>query len=96
MDGTAITRRSVTLGIENGLHLAPISRLVQAVSGCSSTVRIRFDDKVANAGSAIELMLLGAPHGVPLEIEADGDDAEDAIVLVAGILDGSVALPPHA
>ncbi|MEZ6060082.1 MAG: HPr family phosphocarrier protein [Planctomycetaceae bacterium] len=93
MDGTATTRRSVTLGIKNGLHLSPISRLVQAASQCSSAIRIRFDDKVADAKSVYDLMLLGATHGAPLEIEADGDDAEIAIAVVAAILDGTVAAP---
>lgn len=81
-----ITRRTVKLAHRNGLHLTPIQQLVKAVSGYSSAVKVHFDGKSANAGSAMDLMLLGATFGANLELEATGEDAESAIAAAESVL----------
>lgn len=74
-----VTKRTVKLAHRNGLHLTPIQQLVKAVSAYSSAVKIYFDGKSANAGSAMDLMLLGATFGANLDLEATGEDAELAL-----------------
>jgi phosphotransferase system HPr (HPr) family protein len=90
MDGAGSFSRNVTLGIKNGLHLAPISKIVQQSTEYSSSIRIRFGAKEADAKSVVDLMLLGATHGAPLVVEASGNDAELAVSSVAEILAGGV------
>ncbi|MCA9047333.1 MAG: HPr family phosphocarrier protein [Planctomycetaceae bacterium] len=84
-DAESVTR-AVTLACRNGLHLTPITALVKKASGFSSDIRIRFNHKVANAKSAMDLMLLGATCGAVLHVEATGEDAADAIDAVDTVL----------
>ena len=88
MEGADVTTRSIKLGIPNGLHLAPISQIVKQSSEYTASIQIRFGEKVADAKSVVDLMLLGATHGAPLVIEASGDDADAVVSAVAAILSG--------
>ena len=86
MEEADSVQRLVTLAHENGLHLTPITRLVQEISEFSSDVTLSFDDKDANAKSAVELMLLGATQGAELRVTASGSDADAAIAAAERIL----------
>ena len=90
MEGAETTSRSIKLGIPNGLHLAPISQIVKQSTEYTSSIQIRFGEKVADAKSVVDLMLLGATHGAPLVIEASGEDAEPLVSAVATILLGEI------
>lgn len=82
--------RNITLAIANGLHLAPITRIVQSVGHFECSIKVAFDGKVADARSVYDLMLLGATKGAPMVITAEGSDAELCLQAVAAILeDGS-------
>ncbi|MDG2129206.1 MAG: HPr family phosphocarrier protein [Fuerstiella sp.] len=80
------TTRQITLACPNGLHLSPITNLVKEVSALNADVKISFDGKSASGKSALELMLLGAPHGAELTLEATGSDAVAALDTVGRIL----------
>lgn len=71
-------RRQVILAHENGLHLTPITRLVQELNEFQSEVTLTYDGKAASGKSAVELMLLGATEGSELLVEANGADASAA------------------
>lgn len=79
--------RNIILGITNGLHLAPISRVVKSLSDLECTVRIEFDNRSADARSASDMMLLAATHGAPLTITAEGPDAAAAVDAVTAVLE---------
>ncbi len=79
--------QEVILRIENGLHLAPISRIVGGLSEFQASVRIEFGDRSADARSATDLMLLAATCGSPLTVIAEGADAQSAAQLVLAILE---------
>ena len=86
MSESGTLQRQVRLAHPNGLHLRPIQLLVQAMSGYTADVNIRFDGKVASAKSTMDLMLLGASSGAELNVEANGNDAESAVDEVVRIL----------
>ena len=81
------SRRLAVLSHPNGLHLTPIQQVVRAASGFSADVSVQFNDKAADAKSAMELMLLGATQGANLAIEGTGPDADDAVEAVARVLE---------
>lgn len=54
------------------------------IHDASVTVLFRGCGK-ANARSILELLMLGAPQGVHLEIEADGTDEDQALRAVADV-----------
>ncbi|MCP4783897.1 MAG: HPr family phosphocarrier protein [Fuerstiella sp.] len=80
-------RRQITLACPNGLHLSPITTLVKEVAPLNADVKISFDGKSASAKSAMELMLLGAPQGAELALEATGSDADTALDAVSRVLE---------
>ena len=84
-------RRQITLACPNGLHLSPITTLVKEVSPLDADVKISFDGKSASAKSAMELMLLGAPRGAQLALEATGSDADAALDAVSRIIENTGA-----
>ena len=85
-DGNAVFRR-VRVTPEHGLHLSPISQLVRKALTFSSTISLTFDGRKADVKSAFDLMLLAAPCGSILELEASGSDAAAAADAISELFD---------
>ena len=83
----ADVQKEATLSHESGLHLRPIQAVVKTASDYAADVTLHYDDKAASAKSAMEMMLLGAPHGTRLTVKATGADAGAAADAVANILE---------
>ncbi len=94
MPGTDVVSRQVTVKLAQGLHLSPISELVRCASKFPCTVTLTFDGRTADVKSVYDLMLLAAPCGAPLTLEARGDDAEAAVDNLARLFDGGFT-PGH-
>lgn len=80
-------QRSVTVGSRLGLHMRVAQQVVQAAQRFHSTLTIRRDDILADARSILSILVLGALHGVVLDLHATGPDAEEAITEVARLID---------
>jgi phosphocarrier protein len=80
-------RREVTLCNRLGLHARAASKLVQCASQYSSQVWVIRDERRVNAKSIMGVLLLAAPCGTALTLEAEGDDAEVAIEALAALVD---------
>ena len=84
--GPVFTRK-VRVAIQQGLHARASGAVAQLCEIYEAEAVVRFDGEVADACSIIELLMLAAPQGSLLEIEAFGSDAEamvDAIVKLIG------------
>jgi phosphocarrier protein len=92
MMASELVRRKVRVKPEHGLHLSPISQLVRTATAFSSTVRLSFDGKRADAKSAFDLMLLAAPCGALLDLECEGTDAAAAADQLSRLFDGGFAI----
>ncbi len=68
-----------------GLHVRAATMIAQLAATFSATITIEHAGERANAKSVMNLLLLTAPMGASVRIEASGDDAQEA-------LDGIVAL----
>lgn len=79
-------RRRVTLGNRLGLHARAASRLVQTASRFDARVQLVRDGQRVNAKSIMGVLMLAAPCGTELVIEADGDDDEAAADAVAELV----------
>jgi phosphocarrier protein HPr len=76
-------RRTVTVNLKEGLHLRPISQIVETVRRCGCPVRISKGDLSADAGNVLDLMPLKMEFGNTLILEANGENATatlDALV----------------
>lgn len=64
---------------EKGLHTRPSTELVKCASKFKSEINLTYQDLTVNAKSLLGILMLAAAKGAKVLIEANGDDAEDAI-----------------
>ena len=72
-------RTQVKVPWKEGLHLRHAAGVVRLAQGFQSTIFIRFGSKLADARSILSILTLCATMGAVLEVEANGDDAFDAV-----------------
>jgi len=72
-------RREVILCNRLGLHARAASKLVQIASDYPAQVWVVRDERRVNAKSIMGVLLLAAPCGTELVLEAEGDQADEAI-----------------
>jgi phosphocarrier protein len=72
-------RRQVSLCNRLGLHARAASKLVQVASDYPAQIWVLRDDRRVNAKSIMGVLLLAAPCGTELVLEAEGDQADEAI-----------------
>ena len=74
-----MTKRSITVRLEDGLDARPVALLVQEASKYESNIYFEVDDKRINAKSIMGMMTLGLDVGETVVVSADGSDEEKAI-----------------
>lgn len=75
----SVVENTVTITNKVGLHARPAALLVQNASRFRARIQIFNGEKKANAKSIMGVLKLGASLGTTLTIQAEGDDAEDAV-----------------
>lgn len=72
---------SKKLEIKNklGLHARAAALLVKTVNRFSAEVKISKDGQVANGRSIMGVLTLAATQGSKIQVEAKGNDADDAL-----------------
>lgn len=93
MEGEEVVRRQVKVTPEHGLHLSPISQLVRQATAFSCSIFLSFDDRKADVKSAFDLMLLAAPCGAILSLEASGTDAQAAADAICKLFEQGFVIP---
>lgn len=71
--------KKITIIDPIGIHARPASAIVNATSKFVSKIEFKYDGKIANAKSIINLMALGVKKDAEIEIIIDGSDEEQAI-----------------
>ena len=72
------------------------ARLVRCAQGFQSNVSIKFRGQVANARNILSIIALCAALGAALEIEACGDDEQEALVAMEAIFKAPDGAPVDA
>lgn len=75
VDGGPALRASTVVASRNGLHLRPSTEFARIASQSGCEVRVEMGERDANGASVIELAMLAARHGTPLEIVVRGEAA---------------------
>jgi len=81
-------RRTLEIVNKLGLHARAAAKLVDLASGFESRVRIRRDDREADAKSIMRVMMLAASRGTRIEVVARGVDATEAVDAIAHLVAG--------
>jgi phosphocarrier protein HPr len=65
-----------------GLHTRPSTELVKCATHFKSEVRLSYQRQVVNAKSLLGILMLAAPKGSRIVVEAEGVDAEEAVASI--------------
>lgn len=79
----------LTVKWKQGLHMRAAARLVQVAQRFHSRILLRFGAQVADARSIMSVMILAASLGSVLDIEASGDDEQEAVQAVQSYFDNT-------
>ena len=72
-------KASFTVGNAKGLHTRPSTELVKCASNFRSHIALRYQKTSVNAKSLLGILTLAAGKGSRIVIEAEGEDAQEAI-----------------
>ena len=74
--------KEVIISNSDGLHARPAMKFVDTASRFTSEIKVhKGGDEPADADgkSVMQMIILAAETGTPLRIDAEGDDAEEAV-----------------
>ena len=80
-----VVETSLVITNKVGLHLRPAKTLVQTAAQFQSKIVVQFGEKSANAKSMLGVMKLGVSMGDSIVVQAEGEDAEQAIAALADL-----------
>jgi phosphocarrier protein HPr len=73
----------VTVPWSEGLHLRQAVQLVKVAKPFRATVYLKSGGRIADLRSILSVLALCATMGTPLDLEAVGDDEQEAVQTVA-------------
>ena len=79
--------QEVTVINRSGLHARPASLLVKTAGSFHSEVTLIKNGMRINAKSVIGVMGAGISKGTTITVEVDGDDEEEAIKILIGMIE---------
>lgn len=82
----AIIKKKLVVKNKQGLHARPAALFVQVANKFDSRITVRRDSEEVNGKSIMGILMLGAESGSTIVIEADGHDAQLAIVELEKII----------
>lgn len=82
-------RREATAKIVNkkGLHARASAKVVEAAARFRSHITVTKDGQSVDARSIMGLMMLAASMGTEIEIAAEGEDCDEAMVAILALID---------
>ena len=78
--------RTLTIINKLGLHARAAAKFVTCASGFAAEITIRRGEREVNGKSIMGVMMLAAAQGCEIEVAASGDDAEQALCALQGLL----------
>ncbi len=69
-----------------GLHARAAAAFVKALKDLRVEVSVSWEGQTANGRSILDLLTLGAPQGSVLELQIQGDDAEEALAALTRLV----------
>ncbi len=87
MSTSPVTRAVVIVNTE-GLHARPADMLARTALKYRSQIQVLCRNERVDAKSTLNLLILGATQGTEITIEAEGDDAQEAVEALATLVAG--------
>ena len=83
---TKIVKEKALIQNRKGLHARASAQVVKVAELYGATTYISYQDMRVPAGSIMGLLMLGAGQGSCIVIEAEGQDAEEAVSAIADLI----------
>ena len=74
-----VVKGKFVVGNDRGLHTRPSTELVKCACSFKSQVFLIYEKHAVNAKSLLGILMLAASKGAKIGIEAEGEDAEQAV-----------------
>jgi len=82
-----VPSETVEIVNQRGLHARASAKFVNAVARLDGVdVKVAKDGNLANGGSILGLMMLGAAKGDAIDITVDGADADQVLLKLVGLV----------
>ncbi len=78
--------RDFTISNKLGLHARPSAQLTQTASRYGADIHISRNGRRVNAKSIMGVMMLAAGQGSTVTVDAEGDDAEQALEAIGRLI----------
>ena len=78
--------KTITVEIPAGLEVRPVAVLVQVANQYSSSIYVESGNKKVNAKSIMGIMAFNPSKGMTVNIEANGEDEQEALVAMEKFL----------
>jgi phosphocarrier protein len=88
-----VASRQVAIVNRLGLHARAAAKLVSCAGGFTSRIELERNGQRVNAKSIMGVMMLAASQGSSILIDANGDDAEDALIALEELIGGRFGEP---
>jgi phosphocarrier protein HPr len=75
-----LIKKELVVKNKQGLHARPAAIFVQIANKYDARITVRHDDEEVNGKSIMGILMLGAEKDSLIVVEADGIDAQEAIV----------------
>ena len=75
----ALVKKKVVVKNKQGLHARPAALFVQVANKFDSRITVKGDKEAVNGKSIMGILMLGAEKGSTIIIEAEGEDALQAV-----------------
>jgi phosphotransferase system HPr (HPr) family protein len=75
-----IAKKKLTVKNKQGLHARPAALFVQVANKFESNITVSREDEKVNGKSIMGILMLGAEQGAEIILEAEGKDAEAALI----------------
>lgn len=82
-----MAKKEFTIPNKLGIHARPAAQFVKIAGQFDCDIRVCKDDEEVDGKSIMGLMMLAAGHGAVIEVLAEGDDAEEALVALEQLID---------
>ena len=80
-------KKEVNVNLKSGLQARQAALFVQEANRFSADIFVEKDNKKVNAKSIMGIMSLAIARGTQVTLSADGNDAEDAVNVLATIIE---------
>ena len=79
--------REVEIRNRLGLHARAAAKLVHTASGFRSDVKVVRDGEEVDGKSILGVLLLAAEQGSTIAVRCDGEDEDEALQAITGLID---------